>query len=292
MERVKRKHSVLGRLLLIAGLCAIWLLHTGCEGCAPDLEGIFGPGSDFTPPRISFEYPQPDDIIAHWQAVLRLKASDTPNYQPLGGEKVSGMDRVELLVQDVVVAALDSFPFDRITWNTRDFEDGEYTLIARAFDRAGHSATDTVEIQLAHTLVISEIEVTDVKDQGSADNPLEVEIHLFEQSTNRFLGCAGRSSGLQSVRRSDSLYHVSAYFRTSRAPVVFSDIAAHEVFLAGFEDDLDPCPDPPRTSGFIRDDSLGVSQPFSAATLESEPLLRFGRVAHLKLGKNRVTRSK
>ncbi len=288
MNRSRKRNPVVQRILLLAGLCAIWLMNTGCEECVPNFEGVLGPYPDITSPRISIKYPQPGDIIVHWEAVLRIDASDTPNYQPLGGEEVSGLDRVELLVQDAVVTVVNSFPFDRIIWDTRNYADGRYTLVARAFDHAGNSATDEVEIQLAHTLVISEIEVTDIDDQGSADNPLEIEMHLFEQGTGRFLGCAGRSSGLQSVRRSDSLYHVSAYFRTSRSPVVFSDIAAREVFLAGFEDDLHPCPDPPRTSGFIRDDSLGVSQPFSAAVLENEQVLRFGRVVHLKLGKNRV----
>jgi hypothetical protein len=116
-------------------------------------------------------------------------------------------------------------------------------------------------------------------------------MHLFEQGSGSFLGCAGRSSGLQSVRRSDSLYRVSAFFQLYQQPLVFDKITALQVYLRGIEDNLTPCPDPPNFIPVVGDDNLGKSRPLPGATLENEQVVRFGRVAHLKLGKNRVTGS-
>lgn len=273
-----RNHFCLRRLLLLIGLCSFGLVQPSCDGCLGlqdfSIGPIFSPQSQPVPLKIEISSPRSGDVVVRWDAIVRLE--------------VSGMSRVELLVQNEVVASIDSFPFNPITWNTRGYADGPYRLIARAFNRAGSIATDSVDIQLAHTLVISEIEVTGVTDQGEADNPLEVELHLFDDSNRDFLACAGRSSGLAPVQHSDSLYRVQAYFRTSQQPLVFDAISTRRVYLLGIEDDLNPCPDPPNTTGILRDDSLGVSRSFSAADLEQEQVLQFGRIARLKLARNRV----
>jgi len=134
---------------------------------------------------------------------------------------------------------------------------------------------------------IKEIEVTRVTDGITAS--LEVEVHLYEAGSNRFLGC----SGLLNVDRADSLYRVEAYFEklalSGSSLLRYDEVRDKNLYLVVSEDDRNPCPaevdtiPDPNDDFRIADDLLGISAPFSGQLLQAPQNMSFGKVAHLQL---------
>lgn len=127
----------------------------------------------------------------------------------------------------------------------------------------------------------SEIEVTGEFDHfGSA---LEVEIHIIEANTNRFIACAGNHHGLERVDSSDYFYEIDALFETPlhNDYLTYEDIEGLDIYLLVFEDDEAECPGP-----FIwdEDDMIGVSRVFRGEDLYRMRNFSFDDVVHLRMG--------
>jgi len=127
---------------------------------------------------------------------------------------------------------------------------------------------------------ISEIEV----DEEDTSGKLEIEVHLYQDSTNVFLGCSGADQGLEGVDTSDVLYDVDAYFIKPGGGdqyLTLPDLEQKNIFIQVMEDDDHPCP------GFYdpnSDDLVGTSDPFPASDFATPQVMAFGRVYHLKIG--------
>jgi hypothetical protein len=284
---MKRARSI---QLLLPGLL-FWLSLNGCEGCLEEnpLGSETNPYPDQTPPKVSFAELTDNATLVRLEQPIDIEASDPPRpfRGPLSGhEKISGLAKVELFVSETLLE-VDTRPPWGFTWKTKDYADGRYTLNAVAHDSAGNTGNARIAVRLENTIVIEEVQLTGVEDNSSATDPLEAEVHLFD-SSHRFLGCTGDKSGMAEVDFSGILYRLDAYFhKSSREPVAFSDLMADTVYFELIENDIDPCPDPSRGSGLIRDDLVGRSPRIAVTALTQPRTFQFDKVAHLKMRKGR-----
>jgi hypothetical protein len=129
---------------------------------------------------------------------------------------------------------------------------------------------------------VKEIEVTGITD---GIGRLEIEVHLYEQETGRFLACSGQINGLEHVDVSGQLYNVDATFRRPflGPDITYEDIKNKNVYLGIIEDDSHPCPCPTneRTDG---DDPVARTPAFSGAELqEAKEFRNIGSLKQLSI---------
>lgn len=131
-----------------------------------------------------------------------------------------------------------------------------------------------------------EIEVKEIEVTGESDGfgKLEIEVHINEKGTDRFLGCSGQINGLRGVDVSGTLYKVNARFTlgasTSRTLTYF-DVQDKDIYLVVIEDDSGPCPC--QFGG--PDDHVGTTPPFSGAILsEAQEFKNFSGLKCLAIG--------
>ncbi|MCB0292067.1 MAG: hypothetical protein KDH97_17565 [Calditrichaeota bacterium] len=138
---------------------------------------------------------------------------------------------------------------------------------------------DAVDPYGRHPLRISEMMVTGEYDLGK----LEVEVHLFDAETGRFLGCSGQMQGLERVDSSDYVFTVDAEFHCAECGgrLFYEDIEDLEVEIWVIEDDEEPCPGPivPGT-----DDIIGISDPIPGWEFDRMRNYSFENVLHLRMG--------
>lgn len=135
---------------------------------------------------------------------------------------------------------------------------------------------------------ITEIEVVGVTDVQPFSDLLEVEVHMFDAVTQRFLGCSGQDSGLRDVDYSDIAYLVNA---TLQAPpdgggdLTMDAVLGRSVYLVVVEDDTEACPAVTNegTLDLITDDLIGVSPILSGSEIADGVALSFDQVAYLFL---------
>lgn len=137
-----------------------------------------------------------------------------------------------------------------------------------------HTGPDYVQIQ--------EIEFTGLL----ADRTPEIEIHLFDEQGDRFIGCAGAGGALKQVTRADVLYSVKAFFSNRTGNIQFDTIKNRFVYLEVIENGTNACPaaaQPIDDSPSGTDQLIGRSQSFIGSKLERPQVFSFGDVTHLKI---------
>jgi len=143
----------------------------------------------------------------------------------------------------------------------------------------------TLALPQDNRIRISEIEVQNENDGVGA---LEVEVHVFEDGTDVFLGCSGQLHGLRCVDGSAISYFVEAFIQkpSGNAYLTAGDVRGKNVYLEVIEDDENPCPAEPSCREIFRcDDLIGRSGTISGDVLSQQNLtLSFGNVSHCKIG--------
>lgn len=93
-------------------------------------------------------------------------------------------------------------------------------------------------------IVINEIRVADIGSDGLLAESYEVEVHLFDQDSGRYIGCAGENTGLGDVSDSNATYTVSAWFQSAQTAghVQMDDVRGQRIEVVVIENDDEPCP--------------------------------------------------
>jgi hypothetical protein len=130
------------------------------------------------------------------------------------------------------------------------------------------------------------IEVKEIEVTGESDGigKLEIEVHLYEQGTDRFLACSGQINGLRGVDVSGQFYIVDADFRRPflGPEVTFEDIKDTAVYFLVIEDDAFACPCPNDNPLFDRDDFIARTGAFPGAEIRNSIIFKnLGKLKHL-----------
>lgn len=127
-------------------------------------------------------------------------------------------------------------------------------------------------------LWITSIEITDEEDFSR----LDVELHLYDANSDEFLGCSGKTDGMEDVDASDLEYSIEAAFydRDDRR-IHPRDLRGRDVIIEVWEDDGLPCPVPATTTD--GDDPVGVSGPLAGDNIAALGALSFDNVVRLTL---------
>jgi hypothetical protein len=132
---------------------------------------------------------------------------------------------------------------------------------------------------------INEIQVKNLSDGIGS---LEIEVHIHELGTDRFLGCSGQINGLREVDVSGRFYVVNAKFtldQSRQRNLTYYDVKDKNIYLVIIEDDEAPCPCPPSYGGLGLDDLVVISAPFPGAELfQAKEITNLGNLTHLSLG--------
>ncbi|HUQ05031.1 MAG TPA: hypothetical protein VM261_21155 [Kofleriaceae bacterium] len=145
-------------------------------------------------------------------------------------------------------------------WNTASLAAGVHTLSVTASDSVGHTTTTSQEVIIADIPYISQINVREDDGFGT----LEVEVHLYDASTDQWLGCSGDEFGLANVATGDTLYNVQAWFVDANSrPLGVDQLAGRQLRVRVTEDDFAECPARPSSD----DDEIADWEPISAASL-------------------------
>jgi len=131
---------------------------------------------------------------------------------------------------------------------------------------------------------INEIEVKNLTDGIGS---LEMEVHIHEAGTDRFLGCSGQLNGLQPVDVSGRRYAVNARFtldQSRQRNVTYFDIKDKNIYVVVIEDDEFPCPCPPAYGSSGLDDLVTISPPFPGTELfQTKELRNLGNLTLLTM---------
>jgi hypothetical protein len=109
--------------------------------------------SDTIAPELGVSGPSPLDIVR-----------DTVQFVVSAVDPGSGIGSIQFLVDGTLEATTTS---DTVSWNTLDFENGNYTLTFTAVDNAGNSASLTLEYQVSNPVGLDAISETlsDIMEQ-------------------------------------------------------------------------------------------------------------------------------
>ncbi len=116
-----------------------------------------------------------------------------------------------------------------------------------------------------------------------ADPNLEIEVHMYEAETGKFIACSGAIQGLFNVDDTNRFYSVDAPFtKPDYGFLTIADITEKMIYLLVIEnDDLEECPTPFQ-SGF--DDVVGRSDSFCGCDLATTQSMSFENVPRLDIG--------
>ena len=112
-------------------------------------------------------------------------------------------------------------------------------LLAGVFLTLGSLACESTTPAPPLFVGITEIEVFGVTDVQPLSDRLEVEVHMFDAVTQRFLGCSGQDSGLEEVDYSDVAYLVGATFQAppnGQTDLTIDAVLGRDVYLVVVED--------------------------------------------------------
>jgi hypothetical protein len=125
-------------------------------------------------------------------------------------------------------------------------------------------------------LIVTDIEVTGENDLSL----LDVEVHLFDESTRAHLGCSGQRQGMEPVDDNDIRYALDAVFvRPDESEIIDRDLIGRPIEMIVIEDDEFPCPEPPGPE----DDVIGLAAGLDIATFDVGQLLTFDRVTAIRV---------
>jgi hypothetical protein len=135
-------------------------------------------------------------------------------------------------------------------------------------------------------IYITAIKVVNTTDRQifNPSEELEIEVHIFESNTKRFIACSGEDNGLRKVDYSGVHYAIEAKFRKPNGKdLKIEEVETLNIYLEVYEDDFYACPQEPISD----DDLVGTSSPFSGNELRAGKIMSFGNVAHLQIGRGR-----
>jgi hypothetical protein len=162
-------------------------------------------------------------------------------------------------------------------WDTKLVPAGLHELHFTVVDNQGNTAEDTRMVDLDDLIDVTSLQVTGQVDSGT----LEIEVYVFDDTTNQFLGCAGSAHGTGPVDASDVRYPISARLVSPTGDTLRgSDLDGRTIRFEVWEDDDDPvCPTPLDPNG---NDLVGTSpaQTVTAWKATTQPTT-FGSVTEL-----------
>jgi hypothetical protein len=174
---------------------------------------------------------------------------------------------------DVLVATSAHFPARELDpTKVMQFGDVSHLRIGKTKERTPAPNSPVVKVK--------EIEVTGITD---GIGRLEIEVHLYEQGTDRFLACSGQINGLEGVDVSGQFYNVNASFRRPflGPDITYEDVKNKNVYFAVIEDDIFACPCP-NDDPINGDDPVARTAPFPGAELqEAKEFRNIGNLKHL-----------
>ena len=133
-----------------------------------------------------------------------------------------------------------------------------------------------VESDRDPVLIVTDLEVTGENDLSL----LDVEVHIFDQTTRTHLGCSGQDQGMESVDDNDIRYALEAVFvHGDESEVIDRDLLGRSIEMIVIEDDDLPCPEPPGPD----DDVIGLAPDLDIATFDAGALLAFDRVTAIRV---------
>jgi hypothetical protein len=94
---------------------------------------------DETPPQVTLDYPAEDAIVFHTETLTATATDD------------QGIDRVEFLIDDQVIATDTQAPYEA-AWDTTTVTDGAYVITARAVDTADNHGDDEAAVAVGNAL--------------------------------------------------------------------------------------------------------------------------------------------
>ena len=132
-------------------------------------------------------------------------------------------------------------------WDTTTSPAGAHTLEFSVSDGQSHTVRETRTVYVDDAVKVTSIQVTGIDEQPT----MEIEVYLFDDTTNELLGCAGSAHGLVSVDHPDIRYQVDArLISAAGTPLHGSDIASRTLRFEVWEDDDVPvCPAPVSPAG-------------------------------------------
>jgi len=89
--------------------------------------------TDNNPPTVSFQNLENGTIVSS-NFTVSMQADD-----------VSGISKIEFYIQDTLIYTDFKAPYEWL-WDTKEYENGEYAILAKAFDSANHTQTCTVTV--------------------------------------------------------------------------------------------------------------------------------------------------
>lgn len=136
------------------------------------------------------------------------------------------------------------------------------------------------------SLRVREVLIADEQDQGL----LEIEVHLFDESTGALLGCAGAMQGLLSVDEAGLRYQVDAHFVPPGSPFHYPTgratwltaqaVQGKTLTLRVIEEDAQACP----STGQLEDDLLAEIRGVRGEELQTMRSYSAPKVPSLMLG--------
>ncbi len=132
-------------------------------------------------------------------------------------------------------------------WDTSAIAAGEHTIELTVSDTQSHTVRETRTVHVDDIVKITSLEVTGISEAPT----MEIEVYLFDATTNELLGCAGSAHGLVAVDQPDIRYQVDArLISAAGTPLHGSDIASRTLRFEVWEDDDAPvCPAPISPAG-------------------------------------------
>lgn len=166
----------------------------------------------------------------------------------------------------------------RWPWDTRALPAGMHDLTFTVSDSKGHVVEQTHTVKLDDVITITAMQVTGMTDESGT---LEIEVYVFDNVTNKLLGCVGSAGGLGPVDASDVRYNLNATLIDLAGDTLGSlALAPNAVRFEVWEDDDTPvCPTALNPSG---NDLVGVSPARTAAQWKATTMSTFGNVTELR----------
>jgi hypothetical protein len=132
-------------------------------------------------------------------------------------------------------------------WDASAATSGEHTLEFVVSDAQSHTVRESRTVFVDDVVKITSIEVTGIDEAPT----MEIEVYLFDDTTNELLGCAGSAHGLLAVDAPDVRYQVDARLvSVAGTPLHGTDIASRMLRFEVWEDDDAPvCPSPISPAG-------------------------------------------
>jgi hypothetical protein len=158
----KRIGIVLGSLALMAGS----LILNPFQGAATASADL-----DTTAPTTSISFPWKDSLL---RGTTSVNANATDNI---------GVSKVEFYV-DGALKATDTTSTYSFSWNTTQGTDGAHTLMAKAYDAAGNSASNSITVKVDNTVPV-----------------VAISNLLAGQSVAGMITVSGTSTDIQGIKR-------------------------------------------------------------------------------------------